>query len=339
MAPTLPTDNVLGSLYSASQLELGMAIADVMVATRDAGDVLTRPTGNVGTFYSESQLAIAMAIVDSMLANGISLGGGGGGGAIGDLDPIAANRLIGNPTGSSAAPSAIPLANSLSFVGGALSVATGGVQYGMLSNTTVAEAILGNPTTSPGAITQIQLGDGLDFILGELGIPDGSILIEKIEDLPADIVLGRLDTLGEPETLSISRDGNYGGNADEVVASMAAVEAAIYNGIDGAGWAILNFDNPGYSEVVDLNSEIGTLTNVGTGILDVNWSNTKSGTDYAVWAVAGSAGTSGSNRVLEVLSKTTSGFRVEIFQRSAYTLSNLATNQPIYLFWRGAANA
>lgn len=176
----------------------------------------TLPVVENPSSWQERHLALLEAL-------STALAGFGGG----SLTEMPANRLFGNPTGDATAPTTIPLAGSLAFSGGALTVATDGVALGMIENATVGEVLIGNPTSSAGAFTQVPLGDGLGFVAGELAVPDGSIWIEKIEDLPADIVLGRLNSLGGPETLPLSRDGTYSGDAANTVASMAAVEASL----------------------------------------------------------------------------------------------------------------
>ena len=100
-----------------------------------------------------------------------ALAGFGGG----SLTEMPANRLFGNPTGDADVPTTIPLAGSLAFSGGALTVATDGVALGMIENATVGEVLIGNPTSSAGAFTQVGLGDGLGFVGGKLAVPDGSL--------------------------------------------------------------------------------------------------------------------------------------------------------------------
>lgn len=205
--------------HALSSTRLGLAIADVFLATIGAGGVLTRPTGNLGTYYSQSQLELAMAITDALIANGVGPSNGGGG-TIGDLDAIAASRLIGNPTASSAAPSEIPLGNPLYFNGTFLDVKSGGiasanianlaVQTGKIADRAVTFAkmqtitnnrFLANSSGVAAVPSEHGLGAGLTFSGGDLRLVNNGITFSKLEQVAANTLVGNptgsTDDIGE----------------------------------------------------------------------------------------------------------------------------------------------
>ncbi len=180
--------NPTGSPAAASEITLGSGLAFVgatLTATGTGGTVtsvsITTANGISGTVATATTTpAISLAIANSSIV-------------LAKLANLAAVSLLGNPTGSPAAPSAITLGTGLSFSGTTLQATGSG---GTVTSIATGAGLTGGPITASGTISLATIADQrvMANISGGTAVPS------------ANTVTAIIDTIGSTQGDLLYRD-------------------------------------------------------------------------------------------------------------------------------------
>ncbi len=169
--------NPTGSPAAASEITLGSGLAfsgTTLTATAASGSVtsvsVTTANGISGTVATATTTP---AITISIASNSIVLA---------KLVNASAHTLLGNPTGSAAAPSEITLGSGLAFSGTTLQATGSG---GTVTSITAGAGLSGGTITSSGTIALGAIGSGqiLANTIGGSAVPSGRTLTAIIDDV------------------------------------------------------------------------------------------------------------------------------------------------------------
>ena len=162
--------------------------------------------------------------------------------AVSDLPALIASSLMGNPTGSSAAPSAITLGTNLSFAGSVLNATGGGMANPM---TTAGDTIYGGSSGTPTRMAIGTAGQVLGVNVGGTGL--------EYKTIAAGSLISITETAG---TITIA----YTGGAAPTTATLSAISTSGPVGVASSTFTITLDHAAQVSESFPITYSGGTIT-------------------------------------------------------------------------------